>query len=328
MTISSCAEACTFGTTFALATSEACPDHTGHPDQQVASCVLLPSRAMQSGLAEKTVLVTGASGGIGRALATAFADEGCNLVLHAHAGATSLAAWVEEQPWRARAEIVVADVRQCEAVEEATMVGVRRFGRLDVAIANAGIWPEASLRLDELPPERVREVLEINLLGAMWTARAFMRAIGRTGPRDDGHGASLVFVGSTAGRFGEAGHSEYAASKAALVGLMLSLKNEVTALDPWARVNLVQPGWTVTPMTADAVTDPKLVARVLAGMPLRQLARPEDVARACLVLSAPLLSRHVSGETITVAGGMEGRQLWTADDVDLRSVQSRLSPDE
>ncbi|HTE04882.1 MAG TPA: SDR family oxidoreductase, partial [Planctomycetota bacterium] len=152
---------------------------------------------------------------------------------------------------------------------------------------------------------------------------AFLAALARTGPRADGHGASLTFLGSTAGRFGEAGHAEYAAAKAGLRGAMLSLKNEIVHLDPFGRVNLVQPGWTVTHMARPALQQPGVIGRVLSTMPLRQLGRARDVARAIVVLASPAASRHVSGEALTIAGGMEGRQQWTAADVDEEAVRRR-----
>jgi 3-oxoacyl-[acyl-carrier protein] reductase len=142
----------------------------------------------------------------------------------------------------------------------------------------------------------------------LFTARSFLRELAATGARSDGAGASIVFIGSTAGRFGEAEHAEYAASKAGLIGLMRSLKNEIVALDPGGRVNVVEPGWTVTDLTR-ATLDAKVIARVTATMPLAQLARPEDVAAAVVALASPALSRHVSGQIVTVAGGMEGRLL-------------------
>ena len=135
---------------------------------------------------------------------------------------------------------------------------------------NAGIWPAEDAPLHEVDPDRVREVLEVNLLGAIWTARAFVRALAQDGPRADGRGASVCLIGSTAGRFGEAGHLEYAVSKSGLYGLMRSLKNEIVALDPYARVNLVEPGWTVTPMA-----EASLVRRV----PDRPVVGREDHER-------------------------------------------------
>ncbi len=179
---------------------------------------------------------------------------------------------------------------------------------MDVLVANAGRWPEPELPLHRTPAEDLRRTVEDNLWSAIWSARAFVRVLEATGPSPDGLGASIVFTGSTAGRFGEADHLAYATSKSALHGLALTLKNEIVRVDPAARVNVVQPGWTVTEAVAHHI-DAALIDRVTTTMPLRRLASVDDVASAILFLASPVAARHVSGEVITVAGGMEGRRL-------------------
>lgn len=282
---------------------------------------------MDLGFRDKVVFVTGASGGIGRALAEAFAKEGASLVLLGNRSAGELEDWIATQPWRDRALASRADVRKPEDLNAAFDAARERFGRVDVCLANAGIWPPETHPLHEAPEERVRLVIETNLMGALWTARSFLRTLARTGPRTDGDGACLLFTGSTAGRFGEAGHAEYATSKAALHGLVQSLKNEIVDLDPFGRVNLIQPGWTVTHMARPALDVPGNITNVVRTMPLRQLARAADIARTALYLASPRMSRHVSGETVTVAGGMEGRVQWTPDEVDENAVRERLDRD-
>lgn len=279
---------------------------------------------MDLALDDKTVFITGASGGIGRALAEAFAAEGAQLVLQGFGRFDELEAFVAEQDWSERARCVRADVRDPDAIAAALDAGAEAFGRVDVCVANAGVWPKASLLLHEAPTERVRDTLDVNLLGAAWTARAFMAQLARVGPRPDEHGASLVFIGSTAGRFGERGHSEYAMAKAGLRGLVLTLKNEIVDLDPYARVNMVQPGWTVTHMVREELAVPGAITDVVRTMPLRQLARAADIARAVVCLSSHVTARQTSGEILTVAGGMEGRMQWERDDVDEDRVRARL----
>jgi len=278
-------------------------------------------------LGDKVVFVTGASGGIGRALAEAFALEGASLVLHGYRQWDQLEQWLSTRSWASRALAVRADITASDEVEAAFAAAEDRFGRIDCCVANAGIWPPEERHLAELDDERLRAVLDVNLFGALWTARAFLRSLARSGPRADGHGASLVFTGSTAGRFGERGHADYAASKAALVGLMMTLKNEIVELDPYARVNVVEPGWTVTEMTRRNIEDPGVVERVVRTMPVRQLGRSDDVARVIVTLSSPLASRHTSGQVVSVSGGMEGRVLWEEGDVDGAEVLRRLSSD-
>jgi 3-oxoacyl-[acyl-carrier protein] reductase len=260
---------------------------------------------MDLGLNDKVAFVTGASGGIGEELVRAFVAEGARVAASSRRGVEA----AELGP-PGRVVSVLADVTRPETLEEAIRATIDAFGRVDVCVANAGVWPPETLPLDAQPEARVREVVETDLLGAMWTARAFVAALRRTGPRADGDGASLVFIGSTAGRFGEPGHAEYAASKAALRGLTLSLKNEIVHADPWARVNLVDPGWTVTPMAEQTLRESGRMEQVTRTMPLRRVASTSDVARAVLFFASPVMSRHVSGEALTVAGGMEGRVLW------------------
>jgi 3-oxoacyl-[acyl-carrier protein] reductase len=277
---------------------------------------------MDLGLAGAVVVITGASGGIGRALAETFAAEGARLVLTGNAAFAELEAWARDVGLR-DALAVRADTTDAAAMEAVFDAAVTRFSRVDAAIANAGRWTPEHALVHRASPERIRANVETNLLGTMWTARGFFRALERTGPRPDGRGASLVLVGSTAGRFGEKGHAEYAASKAGLRGLMLTLKNEIVDLDPFGRVNLIEPGWTVTHMARATLDEPGTIARVVRTMPLRQLGRAVDVARAALFLCSPLAARHVSGETITVAGGMEGRTQWDPTAVDEAAIRAR-----
>lgn len=275
-------------------------------------------------LRDKAVVITGASGGIGRALAEAFLDEGARCVLHGNTRAAELEQRVVERGWQERTSVVAADLTEPGALDSAMGEAVERWGRIDAVIANAGYWhPEHDL-LHAASPERIRHGVAANLLSSAWTARSFFATLERTGPREDGHGASLVFTGSTAGRFGEAGHAEYAMAKAGLVGLALSLKNEIVRLDPYGRVNVIEPGWTVTEMAREELDRPGAIAGVARTMPLRQLARAADIARTALYLASPAMSRHVSGEVVTVAGGMEGRVQWSADEIDEAEVRRRL----
>jgi len=273
-------------------------------------------------LSGKVVLVTGASGGIGRALAEAFAAEGAKLALTGHGQFAELEAWVLSA--RLPAAIALrADTTDPASIDAAFDAARARFGRVDVAIANAGRWTPEFALLHQASVDRIRDNLSTNLLGTIWTARAFLRTLAATGPRSDGQGASLAMIGSTAGRFGEKGHAEYAAGKAGMYGLMRSLKNEIVELDPFARVNLIEPGWTVTHMARAALEQTGVIERVVKTMPLRQIGRAQDVARAALFLSSPAMSRHVSGEVVTVAGGMEGRTLWDSGQIDEEAIRVR-----
>ena len=268
-------------------------------------------------LSGRTVFITGASGGIGRALARTFADEGCNLALHANSNLDWLRDFVNGQSWKDRALAVQADITDAAAIQRAMDEATARFGRVDVCVANAGKWPKPDELLSDMPVERFADTVAVNLLGAAYTARAFMRQLTT-------RGASLTFIGSTAGRFGEAMHSDYSAAKAGLTGLVRSLKNEIVRLDPFARVNMVEPGWTVTEMARDALNQPGKITHIAKTSALRQLGRAVDIARAVAMLSSPAVSRHITGEVITVAGGMEGRTLWAPEDIDEDAIRNRV----
>jgi len=215
------------------------------------------------------VIVTGGAGGIGSAVSRAFAAEGAKVVVHYRTS------------------------------ERAAMELAAEIDGLAI-----GWWPRDDTPIWEMDPDRWRATLDSNLTATFLTARGFLgHAAG------SGEGA-LVMIGSTAGSFGEAGHADYAAAKGAIMsGLLMSLKNEAARIGPGVRVNAVAPGWTVTPMIGDKGLDPDHVAMVTSTMSIKKLGKPQDVAAQVVVLASSALSGHLSGQVVTVAGGMEGRQI-------------------
>ena len=255
---------------------------------------------MEAGLAGKGVVVTGGSGGIGSAVARAFAAEGAHVVVHYRTGRERAEALAAELPG---AYALGADLTVESEVEALFAAARDALGRVDICAAVAGVWPRDDEPVWSLPLERWEATLRANLTATFLTAKHYLREVERSG-----HG-SLVLVGSTAGRFGEAGHADYAAAKSALQGgLLLSLKNEIVRIAPRGRVNAVAPGWTYSPMTRGAL-DQEVVDGVTRTMALRKVAVADDIARAVVVLASDELSGHVTGELVTVAGGMEGRTL-------------------
>jgi 3-oxoacyl-[acyl-carrier protein] reductase len=255
---------------------------------------------MKTDLEGKGVLVTGGAGGIGAAVVKEFAAEGAKVAVHYHSSQVAAEALAAEVGGVALA----ADLRDEAAADALVPAAVAALGRLDVCVANAGIWPAPDEPLWEMPLARWEATLRANLTATFLTARAFLRHARQTGV------GSLVLVGSTAGRFGEAGHADYAAAKGAMMtGLLLSAKNEAARIGNGVRVNAVAPGWTATPMSREALEDRPRVERALSTMALKKVATPEDIAVQIVVLASDRLSGHMSGQVAIVAGGMEGRQV-------------------
>src|SRR4051794_4097424 len=192
-------------------------------------------RAMDLGLAGTTALVTGASGGIGSAVARELAAEGARVALHYHRNREAAEALAAELGGVA----IGADLRDEAAADALVPAAVEALGRLDACVANAGTWDPEDVPAARMSLERWRDTIESNLTVTFLTARAYLRHVEATGA------GSLVLVGSTSGLFGEAGHADYSSAKAAMThGLLPTLKNEIVRGAPLGRVNLVAPGWT------------------------------------------------------------------------------------
>ena len=255
---------------------------------------------MDTGLKDKRVLVTGGAGGIGSALVRAFAGEGARVGVHYRSSgdrATAIAGEVGGVALR-------ADLTDEAEVDDLFARAIDTLGGLDVLIANAGQWPEQDVPIWEMPYERWRATLAVDLDSVFLCCRAFLRHVAASG-----HG-NIVLISSTAGVFGEAGHADYAAAKGALAsGFLKSLKNEIVRIAPRGRVNTIAPGWTLTEMARDALDDPEALPRITRTMALDKVGVADDVARVAVALASDKISGHVTGELITVAGGMEGRTL-------------------
>jgi len=194
---------------------------------------------------------------------------------------------------------------------------VKRFGRVDTLIANAGSWEVRDVALHRMSLRQWRSTLDGVLTSTFLAVREFFRLVARQKQ------GNAVLIASTAAVFGEAGHADYASGKAAIAyGMTRSLKNELGRLAPHTRdycggrINCICPGWTVVPRLAAKLGDPKTIRKVTSTMALPQLARPEDIANAAVFLSSDPLARHITGQTLLIAGGMEGRLLWNLDEID------------
>jgi 3-oxoacyl-[acyl-carrier protein] reductase len=244
------------------------------------------------GLEARRALVTGGSRGIGRAIALHLAGAGADVCIGYRTREEDARAVVARaRAVGSRANALRADLSDPDAAAALVTGAVEALGGLDIFVANAGVWPPAAVPLAELDDARWRSTLSINLDGLFWTTRAAARVIADAG--------RIVLIGSTAGQRGEAGHADYAASKAALGGLVKSLAIE---LAPRAvTVNCVAPGWVDTEMCEEPFAAGGR-ERIEAGIPLGRVACPDDIAGPALFLCSAL-ARHVTGTTLSVNGG-------------------------
>jgi 3-oxoacyl-[acyl-carrier protein] reductase len=241
---------------------------------------------------DKTVLVTGASRGLGRAIARAFAREGAFVAIgyhRRHDDAEQTLAELHELG--AEGSKVAFDVADAGAVATAVEALVAERGRLDVAVANAGVAEDCAFVLQE--PASFARVLAANLMGTANLCRVAARAMLKQG------GGAIVTVASVAGRMASPGQSSYAASKGAIVALTSTLGAELARKG--VRVNCVAPGLLTTGMASRL--DHRVLGRKKELIPLGRLGDADEVARAVLFLASSDAS-YVVGQTLVVDGGL------------------------
>ncbi|WP_024277929.1 SDR family NAD(P)-dependent oxidoreductase [Xanthobacter sp. 126] len=236
----------------------------------------------------KTLLMTGANGGISRAIARVFFDLGANCVLTDldHAGVSAFAA--ELDPIGARVLPLRQDAAKPEEADAALKALAAKFGALDVLVTSAGLYRER--RVAEMTDDYWRTGIAVNLDGVFYTCRAAIPHFVE--------GASIVNVASMAGHRGSVGRADYAAAKGAVLNFSRTLAQE---LAPKVRVNAVSPGLIDTPMVR-----PLMAANggaLLANTPLKRLGTAEEVARVVAFLASDWAS-FVTGETVHVNGGL------------------------
>ena len=271
---------------------------------------------MNLGLENAHVLVTGGSRGIGYAISQVLLREGAKVTVHYNKNKVKAERLLQEFP-RERIYFGKADLRIEEEVISLFENSIKALGPIDGLVANAGIWPEQYTLTSDMTLEQWENTIKVNLTGVFLSVREFFKNL-REYPRED---ASIVLIGSTAGKYGEAGHADYAATKAALMyGLTRTWKNEIVKLAPRGRVNTVAPGWIYTEMAENSLQDHELVKRILQTVPLKKIGKPSDIAQIVTYLLSAKAAGHITGQTLMVEGGMEGRVLHSPEDIDLDKI--------
>jgi 3-oxoacyl-[acyl-carrier protein] reductase len=243
-------------------------------------------------LSGKVALVTGGARGIGAACARLLATAGADVGIGYRSRDDEAQHVLQDITSLGRVGFTHKGDLSTRAANDAfVQEAVARFGRVDIFVGNAGIWPDIPIAVGDLEDARWHRTISTNLDGMFFGARAAIRHMPS--------GGRLIFISSTAGQRGEAGHADYAATKGAMIAFVKSMAVEVGGRN--ITVNSVAPGWVDT----DAVTTPfagEGRGRIEANIPVGRVASPEDIAGPVVFLASPL-ARHVTGEILNVNGG-------------------------
>lgn len=244
-------------------------------------------------LENKTAIITGASRGIGKGIAERFAEQGCNIAF-SYASSVEKATALENElssKYGIKAKGFQSNAADFASSQQFVDEVVKEFGGFDILMNNAGITRDnLIMRMSE---EQWDEIMEVNLKSVFNLTKASIRNfLGRKG-------GSIINMSSVVGVMGNAGQSNYAASKAGIIGFSKSIAKELGSRN--IRCNVVTPGFIETEMTAELGEE--ALKKWTDGIPLKRGGTPDDVANACIFLGGDM-STYVTGQVLSVCGGM------------------------
>jgi 3-oxoacyl-[acyl-carrier protein] reductase len=249
-------------------------------------------RGVKMHLDGRVAVVTGGSRGIGRATAALLARAGARVAIGYQKDARAAKELVDEiRGTGGEAMALRGNLGERAACEDLVQTTLKKWGRLDILVLNAGIWTEGAV--DRMSDAVWRDTMRANLDSCFYLCRAAVPGMKRR------RSGQLVFVSSTAGQRGEANHSHYAASKGAVISMTKSLACELAPSNIF--VTCVAPGWVETDMAAPGLRGTRR-KKVCAQIPLGRVGRPEDVAAAVLFTVSGLCT-FMTGEVININGG-------------------------
>ncbi len=249
-------------------------------------------------LAGKTALITGGSRGIGEATVRMFAAAGARVAFN-YQKARAQAEQLVKELGDDRCAAFPCDLNGTGTAQPLVSAAVQRFGRLDILVANHGVWPPEDVPIDRMSDEQWRTTLAVNLDSVFALIKhsvAQMKKQGNTGAAA-GH---IVLVSSTSGQRGEAFHCDYSATKGALISITKGLSTELARDRIY--VNCVAPGWVATDMSMPALNHPPTRDAIFSTIPMGRVGTPEEIAAPILFLCTEHAG-FISGEIFNVNGG-------------------------
>jgi 3-oxoacyl-[acyl-carrier protein] reductase len=249
-------------------------------------------------LVHKVALITGGSRGIGAATVRMFSAAGAKVVFNyqkAEAEARKLAKECGDDHCAA----VQCDLTGTASPKQLVEATVQRHGRLDILVANHGVWPPEDKPVEEMSDEQWRQTLAVNLDAVFGLVKHSVRQMKKQ-PRKGAATGHIVLISSTSGQRGEAFHCDYSVTKGALISMTKSLSSEL--IHDGIYVNCVAPGWVDTDMSNPVLANADTRDAIFATIPMGRVARPEEIAGPILFLCTELAG-FVSGEVFNVNGG-------------------------
>ena len=254
-------------------------------------------------LAGKVALITGGSRGIGAATVRMFSEAGPRVVFSYRQAKEQALALMNSCGGPSHCLALEQDLSTPTHGRLLVRAAVKAFGRLDILVANHGIWEAEDVPIELMAEEQWQRTIAVNLDSVFGLIQAAVTQMARQAPPaadSDSTAGHIVLISSTAGQRGEANHADYAVTKGALISLTKSLSSELAPRG--IRVNCVAPGWVATEMSASTLDNPKLGPSISAAIPVGRVATAREIAGPVLFLCTPLAG-FISGEVLNVNGG-------------------------
>lgn len=252
-------------------------------------------------LERRVALITGGSRGIGAATVRMFVEGGAQVLFNyekSKTAAEKLVAECDRQFGAGRCAALASNLAGTETAKELVAATIKRFGKIDILVANHGIWPAEDSPIDKMSDEHWRRTLAINLDSVFALIKYSVAEMKKNASAKSP--CHIVLISSTSAQRGEPFHCDYSASKGAIISLTKSLASELAKSHIY--VNCVAPGWVDTDMSRPALNDPSVAKEVLRPIPLGRVGTPEEIAGPVLFLCTPHAG-FITGEIFNVNGG-------------------------